>query len=370
MRRALKILAATLLVLLFLWLLLWPVPVDPVAWHAPPHPGYTGPHALNTRLATAERLPLAGRHGPEDLAIDASGRIYASMHGGDILRFDADPDAAAGSHHPKPWVNTGGRPLGIEFGPDGRLYVADAFRGLLAITPEGDITLLADRADGIPIVYADDLDIAPDGTVYFSDASTRFSAREVGDTYAASVLDINEHGGHGRLLAWHPDGTVTTLITGLQFANGVALSHDGDAVLVVETGSYQVIRHHLRGPRKGSTEVLISNLPGFPDNLARGRDGRYWLGLVSPRSAILDALSDQPSLRRVIERLPAAVKPKATPHGHVIAFDDTGKILIDLQAPAGPTAYTTGALETDSHLYISSLRADHLARLPRAEVLP
>ncbi|MCB9543162.1 MAG: SMP-30/gluconolactonase/LRE family protein [Myxococcales bacterium] len=364
MRRAVLIAAASLLVAVFLWLLLWPVAVAPVAWKAPPNPGYTGPYAPNTRLAAAELLPLGGRHGPEDLAVDAQGRVYTATHGGDILRFD--PGATA----PVVVAHTGGRPLGIEFGPDGRLYVADAFRGLLAVTPDGSITLLADTADGVPIVYADDLDIAPDGTVYFSDASTRFSARAIGDTYAASVLDINEHGGHGRLLAWHPDGTVTTVLSGLQFANGVALGHDGDSVLVVETGSYRIIRHHLRGPKQGTTETVIEGFPGFPDNLARGRDGRYWVGLVSPRSKILDALSDSPFLRKVVERLPAFVRPKATPHGHVIAFDDTGAVLVDLQAPDGPPLYTTGALETDDHLYVSSLRDGHLARLPRVEVLP
>lgn len=361
MRRAL--IALAILALALLWLLAWPVPVEPVAWQPPIDRGYTGDHALNTRLAAAEIIPIDGDDGPEDLSIGPDGALYCSMHSGAILRLDPTTDRL------EPYAHTGGRPLGIEHGPDGRLYVADAFRGLLRVEADGATTVLADTADGRRIAYADDLDIAADGTVYFTDA-TRFDARDIGDTFKASLLDINEHGGHGRLLAWRPDGTVATLVDGLQFANGVTLDHRGDAVLIVESGSYRVVRHHLRGPRAGETEVVLDNLPGFPDNVARGRDGRYWVGLISPRNAILDRLAGSPALRRIIERLPAFARPKARPHGHLVAFDDAGRVLADLQAPEGPPVYTTGAIETDRYLYVSSLRAEHLARLPRTEVFP
>lgn len=357
-RRRLALVALAAFGLLVAYLTLWPVPIDPVPWQAPPNPGYTGAHAENRRLAGVELIDLAGRHGPEDLAQDAAGRVYAATEDGAILRLvDGRLERFA---------ETGGRPLGIEFDRQGTLWVADAFRGLLAVSPQGAVRVVADVAEGVPIRYADDVDIADDGVVYFTDASTKFGAEAHGGTYPASVLDINEHGGYGRLLVHDPrDGSTRVALDGLQFANGVAVSHDQRSVLVVETGEYRVIRWP-RGGAKDAIEPVLGPLPGFPDNLARGRDGRYWVGLISPRSGPLDAASGSPFVRRIFERLPAAIKPKARAYPHVVAFDEAGRVVADLQDPAGAHAFTTGVLETDEHLYVSSLRAPTLARLPRA----
>ena len=183
---------------IIIYFIAWPVPIDPAAWIAPPNPGYNGPFAVNDRLKGIETFPIAGNHGPEDIALDAKGRIYAATHEGNIVRLD--PNGSI----PENWVNTKGRPLGIDFDRQGNLIVADAFRGLLSITPDGSISELATIADGIPIRYADDVDVAADGKVYFSDASTKFGAKESGGTYEASLLDLMEHGGHGRLIVFDP----------------------------------------------------------------------------------------------------------------------------------------------------------------------
>lgn len=361
-RRRLVVALAALAGLGVAYLLAWPVPIDPVAWTAPHDPGYTGPFAENRRLADIELLDIGPRHGPEDLAVDAAGRIYAATESGAIVR-SLDGEVF------EDWVETSGRPLGIEFGPGSAggqtLYVADAYLGLLAITPDGRTTRVVDTVDGVPVRYADDVDVAADGTVYFTDASTRFGAREWGGTYPASVLDINEHGGHGRLIAYDPGtGTARTVLDGLQFANGVCLSHDERSVLVVESGSYRVVRWWRSGPNAGAVEPVLGPLPGFPDNVARGRDGRYWVGLISPRSPALDWGSSSPFLRRLFERLPAAIRPKARPRPHLVAFDEQGAVVADLQDPDGPFAFITGALEVGDFIYLSSLRADDLARVP------
>lgn len=346
-----------------LYLLLWPVPIEPVAWQAPPNPGYSGPFAPNDRLKGIEALPVGDNRGPEAVAVDAEGRIYASTHEGRIVRLKADGTG------PENWVETGGRPLGIRFDAAGHLIVADAFRGLLKIAPDGKITVLATEADGKPILYADDLDVAADGKIYFSDASTKFGARQWGGTYEASLFDILEHGGHGRLLVWDPaTGKATTLVSGLNFANGVAVGHDQTYVLVVETGSYRVLRHWLAGPRGGRTEPLIESLPGFPDNIKPGLDGRYWVALISPRNNMVDALSGRPFVRKMVQRLPAFVRPKATFYGHIVAVDGTGKLVADLQDPAGAFRLNTSVLETKDYLYVGSLVMPAIGRLPKARV--
>jgi sugar lactone lactonase YvrE len=344
------------------YLLFWPAPVDPKSWTAPPNPGYSGPYAANTRLQGIETLPLAGFHGPEDVALDAAGRIYAATHEGRIVRLEADGTG------PTAWADTKGRPLGIDFDGQGALIVADAYRGLLSISPQGEVTLLTDEADGAPIRYADDVDVAADGKIYFSDASTKFGAKESGGTMEGSLLDIMEHGGYGRLLVYDPAAGVTrTLLDGLNFANGVAVSPDRQFVLVNETGNYRVIRYWIDGPRKGQAEPFVEQLPGFPDNISTGLDGRYWVALVSPRNSLVDNLSQKPFLRKMIQRLPAFVRPKAVAYGHIIALDPDGRVVEDLQDPGGAYPQNTSVTETPDHLYLGSLITPVLGRLPKTK---
>jgi sugar lactone lactonase YvrE len=351
-----------IIILIALYFLAWPVPIDPVAWEAPPNPGYTGPFAQNERLKGVEVLPIGSNHGPEDVALDEQGRIYAATHEGRIVRLK--PDGSS----PQNWVETGGRPLGIDFDAKGNLIVADAYRGLLSVAPNGKITELAASADGIPIRYADDVDVAADGKIYFSDASTKFGAKEWGGTYEASLLDLMEHGGHGRLLVYDPVTTkATTLVKGLNFANGVAVGHDQSYVLVNETGGYRVIRYWISGPKKGKSEPLVGALPGFPDNISSGFGGRYWVAIVSPRNPLVDSLSGKPFVRKIIQRMPAFMRPKAVPYGHIIAIDGNGEVLEDLQDPDGNYPINTSVTETEDYLYIGSLVTPVLGRLSKAK---
>jgi len=352
-----------IIILIVFYFLVWPVPISPVAWKAPPNPGYTGPFASNERLKGLETFAIDGNHGPEDIALDAQGRIYAATHQGHIVRLEAD------GSKPENWVNTGGRPLGIDFDSQGNLIVADAFRGLLSIAPDGTISELTTSADGIPIRFADDVDIAADGKIYFSDASTKFGPKVIGDTYKASHLDIMEHGGHGRLLVYDPAAETTkTLLAGLNFANGVAVSHDQSFVLVNETGRYRVIRYWIAGGKKGTSETFIDALPGFNDNISTGYDGRYWVAFISPRNALLDSLADKPFLRKVIQRMPTFMRPQVVAYSHIIAIDDNGKVVVDLQDPDGSYPINTSVTETKEYLYIGSLVAPVLGRIEKEKI--
>ncbi len=361
--KKISVLLALILVVGVVYLLAWPVPIDPVAWTAPPNPGYTGVFEVNTRLAGIEKLPLNGTHGPEDIAICTDGGIYAATHEGYIVRLAND------TAPPEKWVHTGGRPLGIDFDSNGNLIVADAIKGLLSISSQGVITQLADTADGVPIRYADDVDNAADGKIYFSDASTKFPPGEYGGTLEASYIDLMEHGGHGRLLVYDPvTGKVTTLVDGLNFANGVAVSPDQSYVLVNETGNYRVLRYWIAGPKTGTLEPLVEALPSFPDNISTGLDGRFWVALVSPRNPLLDYMADKPFLRKIAQRIPASLRPKAVAYGHIIAIDGTGRVIDNLQDPAAACPLNTSVTETEGYLYIGSLATEFIARLPKTAV--
>jgi sugar lactone lactonase YvrE len=344
------------------YLLLWPVPIQPVAWQAPANPGLTGVFATNDRLRAARPLGIGAHEGPEDIAPGPDGHLYATTLDGTILRIDA-----RGAH--SVYANTGPRPLGIEMDGDGTLIVANAFRGLQRIARDGSVTDILTEVDGRPLVYANDLAIGADGTIYFSESSTRFAARPAGGTYDASLLDLLEHGGHGRVLEFRPStGATRVIVDGLNFANGVAISADQQFLLIAETGTYRILKHWLRGPRTGSTEVVLDELPGFPDNINRGRDGRYWIGLVAPRVDFLDYASDKPALRRILQRLPQAFRPKAVPSSHVIAVSGDGDVLMDLQDPAARIPALTGVFETRDALYLSSLFGHEIGRLQKTDL--
>jgi sugar lactone lactonase YvrE len=341
---------------LFAYLLLWPVPIDPVSWEAPEDKGFVGDFKQNQTLTALEIIELPDTHGPEGLAL-LDNEIYATTREGWIVRYNEETGEQT------KWVNTGGSPLGLVFDKQNNLLIADAYKGLLKVTPSGEITVLTRRVDGTDIDYTDDLDVTADGKIYFSDASTKFGAH-MGGTYAASLLDTMEHGGHGRLLVYDPaDQSTSILMTGLNFANGVATDINSEYVLVNETGSYRIHKYWLKGDRAGKSEVIIDNLPGFPDNVVRGRDGRFWVGLVSPRSKALDDLSGSPFLRKIVQRFPAFMRPQAVAYSHVFAMNGDGDVLTSLQDPEGTYHTNTGALETDNWLYISSLQADNLARI-------
>jgi sugar lactone lactonase YvrE len=353
------------------YLLLAPVAIEPVAWSAPAAPGYVGPHAPNTRLANLQRASLGTEIGPEHVALGPDGKLYAAVASGAIVRLNADGSA------PGVWVNTGGRVLGFDFDAGGRLIAADAFRGLLAIAPDGRIEVLADRVGDDPIRYADAVVVAKSGRIYFTDASRRFGAKAWGGTFEASVLDVLEHSATGRVLEYDPVTRRTrVLMSDLCFANGVALSADERTLFVAETCAYRVwavdVAAEALSAKTAATgtpqaRVLLANLPGYPDNLMRGMDGRIWLGFTKPRSAVIDRLAGSPFLRKVTLRLPKALWPIPPAYGHVIAFDEAGTIVADLQDPAGAYPEATGVSEIGDRLYVQSLHAPALGWMTKAQ---
>lgn len=345
----------------------WPVPIEPMSWPAPTPPGYTGVFAPNTGLANLRAIDVGGEVGPEHIAIAPDGLLYAAMHGGDLIRMDLDGGQR------EVFATTGGRVLGFDFDAQGRMIAADAMKGLLAITPDRQVTVLADHVGpDDPIGFADAVVVAPDGTIYFTDASTRFAAARWGGTYEASVLDILEQSATGRVLAHDPATGKTRIVAhGLSFANGIALSADGHTLFVNETGRYRIwkidgLANNL-DVRSASPQakVLLENLPGYPDNLMRGQEGRIWVGLFKPRNPAADSLAERPAMRKLLLRLPRFMLPLGQSYGHVFAIDEDGQVIADLQDPAAAYPETTGATETADRLYIHSLHAHNIGWLPR-----
>lgn len=357
---------ALILLALAAYLALWPVPIKAVGWKAPAWPGYTGVHAANDRLAGLKIIPLGAEAGPEHIVLARDGKLYAAVASGNVLRMNPDGSAQ------EVFANTGGRVLGFDFDAAGQMIAADAVKGLLSISPERKVTLLTDQVGGDPIRYADAVVVAGNGKIYFSDASTRFAPARWGGTFEAAVLDILEQAASGRILEYDPASKTTRIVAkGLSFANGVALSRDEQTLFVAETGKYRVWKISVAAAdldvarASPQAAVLLDNLPGYPDNLMRGLDGRIWLGFSGPRSKDIDGMADKPFLRELTLRLPRSMWPLPKAYGHVVAFTEDGNVVADLQDPAGAYPQTTGLTETADRLYVQNLHLKVLGWRPR-----
>ncbi len=332
-------------------------------WSAPKTEGYTGKFSPNSTLEQFDSMDMGDLSGPEAAVMDSNGDIIASSHEGWLVRFKP------GSKEAQKWVDLKGRPLGLDIDQEGNIWVANAYLGLQRVTPDGEVMIATNKVENSLIQYADDVVVAPNGKLYFSDATTRFPAEQWGGTFPASVLDIVEHSKTGRVIEYDPESKQSKVVVeGLSFANGVTADPKGNFILINETGEYRVWKFWLDGDKAGQQEIIIDNLPGFPDNISVGQDGVFWVGIMAPRSKQLDDVADKPFLRKVMMRLPEAMRPQAKPYGMVIAINSRGEVVHNLQAPRGSLYTTTGVVETQSHLYVTSLTAPFLAKVSKADL--
>lgn len=194
-----------------------PSPIDAAEWNPPARPELRGPLAENNELEGTSLIAAGRISGPEDIIFDEQGRLYTGGEDGVIYRVTLDQGE---NEHIEEFASTEGRPLGLRFDGQGNLIVADSERGLLSVSPNGEVTVLTDSVDGTPITYADELDVARNGTIYFSDTSTKF---ERGFPY-----DMLESCPHRRLLSYNPRTRSTEVLADeLYFANGVSLTPGG-----------------------------------------------------------------------------------------------------------------------------------------------
>jgi len=166
----------------------------------------------------------------------------------------------------------------------------------------------------------------------------------------------------GRLLRRDTDGTITTILDGLAFANGVALARDESYVAVAETAARTVVRHWLNGPKAGTRDHLAQELPGYPDNIARGSDGLIWVTLASPRDPLVERLRSGPMfVRRAVTKIPEALQPKPKRTVRVQAFDDDGTLVHDIDVKTDSYHMVTGVREHDGRVWLGSLHEPAIA---------
>lgn len=299
---------------------------------------------VNNRLKDVETIGLHQVDGPEDVILDRDGNLYCGSRQGDIMRFFA-PDFARS----EVFAHIGGHTLGLSFDREQNLYVCSGGMGLYRVTPQREVQKVSDETnrsltaitDDSRLRLADDLDIAPDGRVFFSEATVRYEMSE-------HMLDVLEGRGNGRIVCWDPKtNTTRTLLSGLRFPNGICCCDDNQSLLFTLTTACAVMRYWYDGPRKGKVEEVLPNLPGNPDNINPASDGDFWLALVGIRSPALDLAYRMPGFRRrMAQRLPVDewLIPQIN-NGCVLKFNLQGEVL--------ETLWDDGAV---NHPAISSMR--------------
>ncbi len=338
-------------------LLFLPTPATPVAWTPPPPPTTdSGPFQRNQALAAMTRsAETLGIKGPEAITLDAQGNVLTGLLDGRIIRLSADLTKM------ETLGNTGGRPLGMAYHPNGQLIVTDGKKGLLSLNPaDGKISVLATEADGKEIRFADDIVVSSDGKhAWFSDASTKWF-------YHQSTEAVMDHAADGRLLRHDFEtGKTVTVLDGMEFANGVAFGPDESFLLVNETGAYRVRRLWLKGEKAGQNDMFLENLPGMPDNITFNGKDRFWIALFAPRNPLLDGLAGWPGLRKALIRITPYIPRPVERRAMALGYSTEGKLVANLQDDGkGNYSPITSVREGDGVLYFGSLSQTSVGRLP------
>jgi sugar lactone lactonase YvrE len=313
--------------------------IDPVRWRPPPVDPLP-----DFGSAAVTVVPVPG-NGPEDVVVDVKGQIWLGLDDGRIVRL------SPASGETTVVGDTGGRPLGLHVARDGRLLICDSPRGLLAMDTEtGTVETLVDEVDGRDLVFCSNATETADGTIYFTESTSAFT---VGD-FMGGLMEAR---GRGSLLRRDPDGRVLTLVPGLYFANGLTLTADGSALVFAELQARRLMKYWLTGPDAGTVTPLASNLPGLPDNLSTGADGRIWCAFVTPASPIADRLAKgSPLVRKLLWRLPSRLQPKPETVIWVVAFDpDTGDAVAGVRTEHPQFGQVTGMVEANGKLWMGSI---------------
>ena len=334
--------------------------LKPLSWTPPIKPELVGVLAENELLSTTQWIDLNGWYGPEDIATDKKGNMYCGVHNsrtdftdGRILKIDT-------SGHVTVFCNTGAWVTGLHFDKNENLIACDQKRGLISVDKNGEITVLASEDEnGNKFLIPNDIDIASDGIIYFSNTSSKvsFSRKHVRKILFEAKSD-------GGLYSYNPKTKeVKTLIDSSFFGNGVAVSKNDDFVLMVDLTKYRVVRHWLKGENKGKTELFLDNLPGLPNGISRRKDGSFWLGFTTRRDDLLDKIQPKTGTKKLIYGLPLWLQPKQEPFGMVMHISENGEILKTYYDTTGKLVSEASSVEEhDGYIYLGGDLTDHIGK--------
>ena len=321
------------------------------------------PYAINDRLNHTELIGMGKVESPEDVILDEQDNLYCGTRHGDIMVFRA-PDF----QQMELYAHIGGQPLGMAFDRSGDLYVCVGGMGLYRVKrADRSVEKVTDETnrsrlsvvDDSRLRLADDLDIAPDGRIFFSEATVRY---EMGEW----PIDSLEGRGNGRIICYDPRTRQTrTVLKNLAFPNGVCIASDGQSLLFAESWGCRISRFWFDGPKKGTVQAVIADLPGYPDNINRASDGNYWAALMGMRSPSYDLAMRSPGFRkRMVKHLAQDEWLFANINvGCVIKFNEAGQVLESYWDSSGENhPMITSMREHRGHLYLGGISNNRIGR--------
>ncbi|XP_037543223.1 adipocyte plasma membrane-associated protein [Nematolebias whitei] len=348
-------------------------PIQPEAFSLKDPPSMKGCWEPNLKLREAQRLFEDQLIGPESIT-NIGDVLFTGTADGKILKLIGQKivtvarlgSPPCGSSDDEP---TCGRPLGMRVGPNGTLFVADAYLGLFEVNPTtGAATKLVSGGQvvaGRKLSFINDLTVTRDGKkVYFTDSSSRWQRRN----YMYLIMEATAD---GRVLEYDMETReLSVIMENLRFPNGIQLLPDEESVLVAETTMARIRRVHVAGLNKGGMDTFIDNLPGFPDNIRPSSNGGYWVAMSAvrpnPGFSMLDFLAQRPWIKKFIFKLFSQdVLMRFVPRYSLVAeLYDGGACTRSFHDPNGlVAAYVSEVHEHDGNLYIGSFRSPYIAKL-------
>ncbi|PJZ50656.1 SMP-30/gluconolactonase/LRE family protein [Leptospira saintgironsiae] len=255
---------------------------------------------------------------PFGLAVDSRGSIYTGSSDGNIYKIKTDGQTEL-------FAKTSGRALGIVFDGKENLVACVSGLGLAFYDSKGnENVLLREDSEGNPLTNLYGLDIASDGTVYFTEVSRKFS-------YEDSYLEELESKPNGRILSYDPrTQEVKTVLEDLYHPTGISLSSFEDFLVFGEKYRHRVSRIWLKGKKAGKDQFLITHLPGSPALISSDSQRNFWIALSSPRHIAIDKIQNFPILKKAIAALPFFFKPLEGELAYILSMNEEGDISLSL----------------------------------------
>lgn len=213
-----------------------------------------------TNLLTLRTIEADLDH-PECVTWGPDGRVYAGGEAGQVYRFDLADDSC------EEFAGTGGFVLGLALDADANVYACDLKRHeIVRVTPDGTVATYATGPQERPIRLPNFPVFDEQGSLYVSDSGT-WGERD------GLIWRVPPGGGTAEVWDERCSG----------FTNGMCLTADGDALIVVESSPPQVSRVEIAADGSAGERTLLVELPRtVPDGVAFDVEGNLFISCFNP----------------------------------------------------------------------------------------
>ncbi|TGN07951.1 SMP-30/gluconolactonase/LRE family protein [Leptospira ilyithenensis] len=182
-----------------------------------------------------------------------------------------------------------------------------------------------DSSNSRPFSLCNDLAVSKDGKrIYITEPFEREDA-SMGSGAVPEAIGLYPH---GKLWLYDREkDSISLVLNGFTFIDGILLEEGKageESVIFTETTKFRILRADISGNNKGKVQVLFENLPGLADGLERDEKGRIWVGIIKPRSGLVNFVHRNPWIKSFLLSLPQKLLPIAKKTG-ILVLDRTGE---------------------------------------------